>query len=331
MTHGADPISTEAIVMERPGGPDVLRLAAVGLPPPGPGEVRLRQTAMGVNYHDVYVRSGLYQTLPLPGVPGIEAVGIVEAVGAGVTGLMPGDRIGYVSGHYGCYARMRNLDAACAIKLPDGLTDIQWAASLLKAMTVCVLVRRIHAVGRGDTILVQAAAGGVGQLLCGWASHLGARVIGTVGSEAKAQVARLAGADHVILYREQDVAEQVAEITGGEGVAVVYDSVGADTFQGSLAALGYEGKLVNFGQASGPVPPVAPSLLATRSLSLWRPIIFHYLRSPDRLAAIAQDVADAFASGAIRPIDPLVLPLADAAQAHRRLEARQSPGGIVLT
>ena len=317
------------IRMERPGGPDVLQPAEIDLPAPAAGEVRVRQTAIGVNYHDIYVRSGLYRTLPLPGVPGIEAVGIVEAVGDGVA-LRSGDRIGYVSGGYGAYAAARNLDAGLAVRLPDQLGDIQAAASLMKALTVCMLVRRVHRVAAGETILVHAAAGGVGQLLCNWARHLGATVIGTVGSEAKAAIARAAGADHVILYREEDVATRVAAITGGAGVAAAYDSIGADTFDASIAALGYEGHLVNFGQASGPVAPFSPSLLAARSLTISRPIIFHYLRSPKRLAAIAEETFAAFDTGILTPIEPVVMPLAEAGEAHRLLESRRSPGGVVL-
>lgn len=321
---------TRIVVIKEPGGPEVLQTAETELPPPSPGELRLRQVAIGVNYHDVYVRSGLYQTLPLPGIPGIEAVGIVDEVGGGVTRFSPGDRIGYVTGQYGCYAEARNLDAALAVKIPPQITDVQAAASLMKAFTVAMLVHRVHRLQRGETILVHAAAGGVGQLLCSWARHLGATVIGTVGSSEKAEIARAHGVEHVILYRQEDVAARVAEITGGAGVAVVYDSVGADTFDGSVAALGFEGHLIGYGQASGPVPPFAMSLLASRSLTVSRPIVFHYLRTPDRLATMAEQVFDAFARGIIRPIEPTVLPLEQAAEAHRLLEARQSPGGVVL-
>lgn len=321
---------TQAIVMERTGGPEVLQPREIELAPPATGEVQVRQTAVGVNYHDIYVRSGLYETLPLPGIPGIEAVGTVEAVGEGVTALRVGERIGYVSGRYGGYAAARNLDAALAVPLPDRLADAPAAASLMKALTVCMLIRRVHRLAAGETILVHAAAGGVGQLLCNWASQLGATVIGTVGSAAKADVARAAGAAHVILYREEDVAVRVAEITGGEGVAAAYDSIGADTFDASVAALGFEGHLVNFGQASGPVPPFAPGLLATRSLTVSRPIVFHYLRTPERLKALADETLDAFAAGVLRPIEPITLPLREAGEAHRLLESRQSPGGVVL-
>lgn len=321
---------TRIILMQESGPAEVLQVAQTELPPPGPREVRLRQLAIGVNYHDVYVRSGLYQTLPLPGVPGIEAVGVVEQVGAEVTHLSAGDRIGYVTGRYGAYAEARNLDAALAVKLPAALSDVQAAASLMKAFTVAMLVRRVHRIERGQTILVHAAAGGVGQLLCSWARSLGATVIGTVGSEEKAQIARAHGSEHVIFYRHEDVAARVAEITGGAGVAAVYDSVGADTFDGSVEALGFEGHLIGYGQASGPAPSFAMSLLATRSLSVSRPIVFHYLRTPQMLRDISEQVFDAFAHGVIQPIDPVVLPLHQAAEAHRLLEARQSPGGVVL-
>lgn len=321
---------TRIIQMDRPGGPEVLLPAATELPAPAAHELRLRQTAVGVNYHDVYVRSGLYQTLPLPGVPGIEAVGVVEAVGSAVTGFAPGDRIGYVTGKYGCYAEARNLDAALAVKLPEGPSDAQWAATLMKAFTVCMLLRRVRRTAEGETILVHAAGGGVGQLLCSWASGLGAHVIGTVGSAEKAAVALAHGAERIIFYREEDVAPRVAELTNGEGVAAAYDAVGADTFQGSIDSLGFEGHLVNYGQASGPVAPFTPALLSTRSLTVTRPIVFHYIRTPALLRTVAEETFAAFAKGLIPPIDPLELPLEQAAQAHRLLEARQSPGGIVL-
>jgi NADPH2:quinone reductase len=283
-----------------------------------------------VNYHDVYVRSGLYQTLPLPGVPGIEAVGVVEAVGEAVTGFAPGDRVGYVSGAYGCYAEARNLDAALAVKLPAGESDAQWAATLMKAFTTCMLLGRVRHTQAGETILVHAAAGGMGRLLCSWASHLGARVIGTVGSEAKAEIARAHGAREVIRYREEDVAARVAEITDGAGADAAYDAVGKDTFQGSVASLGFEGHLVNYGQSSGPIEPFTPALLSPRSLTLTRPIVFHYIRTPELLRAVADETFAMFADGVIKPIDPIELPFAEAAEGHRLLEAQQSPGGIVL-
>jgi NADPH:quinone reductase len=321
---------TPVIRMEACGGPEVLQLAQVDLPPPGPGELRVRQSAIGVNYHDVYVRSGLYKTLALPGVPGIEAVGVVDALGEGVSGFAAGDRIGYVTGGYGAYAQARNLAADRALRLPDALTDQQAAASLLKALTVAMLLQNVRKLERGETILVHAAAGGVGQLLCQWAAHAGATVIGTVGSDAKADIARARGAHHVINYRSETVADRVKDLTGGPGVPVVYDSVGADTFSGSIESLDFLGHLVNFGQSSGPVAPFTPAVLAGKSLTLTRPILFHYVRSAHALQAMARDVFALFSNGVLTPVESIALPLSQAAQAHMLLEARQSPGGVVL-
>ncbi|GGE03616.1 NADPH2:quinone reductase [Gemmobacter megaterium] len=320
----------QAIVLDTFGGPQVLRLCETPRPAPGAGEVLVRHTAIGVNFHDCYVRSGLYRTLPLPGIPGIEATGVVEALGSGVAGLAVGQRVGWVSGRYGGYATHRVMPAAEAIRLPDSLDDADLAATLMKALTVSVLVSRAHVVQPGQTVLVHAAAGGVGQLLCNWCRHLGATVIGTVGTRAKAAVAEAAGAHHIILYREEDFVARVQQITGGAGVAAVYDAVGKDTFAGSLASLAFEGTLVNYGQASGPVAALTPADLAVRSLTLVRPIVFHYLRDADRLADLSSRVFDAFAAGVIRPIAPLRLPLAEAAAAHEVLESQRSPGGVVL-
>ena len=319
-----------AIQLKDYGGPEALQLVDVGLPALGQDELRMRQTAIGVNFHDVYVRSGLYRTLTLPGVPGIEAVGIVEAIGSNVTGIAPGDRIGYVASSYGAYAAVRNLPASLAIRLPEDIPDAPAAATLMKALTVCMLVSSAHPVKAGETILVHAAAGGIGQLLCSWARHLGARVIGTTGDPKKVSVALAAGAHEVILYRQEDVVERVQALTGGVGVAAAYDSVGEDTFLHSLATLDFGGTLVSFGQSSGPISPFAPSLLATRSLRVVRPVIFHYLRNREQISAMANTTFTAFHKGAFRPIEPLVLPLEEAPEAHRILEARQSPGGIVL-
>jgi len=321
---------TAAIVLASHGGPEMLRLTPVEVGAPGAGQVRLRQTAVGVNFHDIYVRSGLYRTLALPGIPGIEAVGVVEAVGPGVDGLRVGDRVGYVTGEYGAYAEARLLAADLALRLPAGLDDLSAAGLLVKGLTACMLLRHVHPVRAGETILVHAAAGGVGLLLCAWASASGARVIGTAGSPEKAAQARAAGAAEVILYREIDFVAAVRDLTGGAGVAVAYDSVGADTFLGSLACLGWQGKLVNFGQSSGPVAPFAPSLLAARSTSVHRPILFHYLRDRAALAAMADPLFDAVAAGIVRPAVGSVLPLAEAGQAQAMLEARATSGSVVL-
>jgi NADPH:quinone reductase len=319
-----------SIVIDSYGGPEVLRLREISVDPPQPGQILIRQSAIGVNFHDIYVRSGLYKTLTLPGVPGLEGVGIVAAVGAGVDAFRVGDRVGYIDPTYGGYAEFKTVAATRAVRLPDALGDAEGAASLVKALTTCILLTRVHRAGPGQTILVQAAAGGMGQLLCGWARHLGCTVIGTASTPEKAQVAHAAGAHHCILYRNEDVATRVAEITDGEGVTAAYDSVGRDTFEGSLASLAFCGHLVNFGQSSGPVEPIAPSSLAERSLTLSRPILFHFIRDAASLAAVAQESFAAFAAGAFKAIRPTEFPIEEAALAHELLESRQSPGGVVL-
>lgn len=312
------------------GGPEVLRAEPVEVPAPGPGELRIRQTAVGVNFHDCYVRSGLYRTLPLPGVPGIEAAGVVEAVGPGVTGFAVGERIGYVTGAYGAYASHRVLPAAVALRLPAGMDERLAASVLLKGLTAEMLLRQVHRVEAGQTILVHAAAGGVGRILCQWAVHLGATVIGTAGSAAKAEVARAAGCAHVVLYREQDFVAEVARITGGRGVDAVYDSVGQDTFDGSLECLAPRGHLVNFGQASGPVPPFQVQRLAAKSNSLTRPILFHYIAGRAALEAMATALFAVLESGAVGAEPGASLPLAEAARAHHLLESRQAEAPLVL-
>ncbi|MBR0679199.1 quinone oxidoreductase [Roseomonas eburnea] len=320
----------EAIMLRDHGGPEALRAEKVAVPPPGPGELRLRQTAVGVNFHDCYVRSGLYRTLPLPGVPGIEAAGVVEAVGPGVTGFAPGDRVGYVTGGYGAYASHRVLPAALALRLPGWMDERLAASVLLKGLTAEMLLRQVHRVEAGQTILVHAAAGGVGRLLCQWAAHLGATVIGTAGSAAKAEAARAAGCAHVVLYREQDFVAEVKRITGGRGVDAAYDSVGKDTFDGSLDCLAPRGHLVNFGQASGPVPPFQVQRLAAKSNSLTRPIVFHYLAGRTALEAMAASLFAVLENGAVRAEPGATLPLAEAARAHHLLESRQAEAPLVL-
>jgi NADPH:quinone reductase len=320
----------QAIVLREYGGPEKLKLEPVNIGPPGRGELQIRQTAIGVNFHDVYVRSGSYRTLALPGTPGIEGVGIVEAVGPDVEGFAVGARIGYVSAQYGAYASRRNLAARLALKLPDAMDDQLTATVLLKGLTAEMLLRRVTHVAPGTKVLVHAAAGGVGRLLCQWAAHLGATVIGTVGSETKALTARQAGCHHTILYRATDFVGAVKELTDGRGVDVVFDSVGKSTFYGSLEALAKLGHLVNFGQSSGPVEPLAVSLLAAKSNSLSRPILFHYLEDPQRLQAMAAALFDAFAQGVLSAAPGRTFPLAEAAQAHAALEARSAEGPFIL-
>ncbi|MDB5956764.1 quinone oxidoreductase [Ramlibacter sp.] len=320
----------QAILLEEYGGPEVLRPREITVAAPGPGEVRLRQTWIGVNFHDVYVRTGQYRTLTPPGIPGIEAVGVIEQVGTGVDGLRVGDRVGYVTRAYGCYASERLLPARIAVPLPPHVDDRTAASVLLKGLTVEMLVQRVHRIAPGEWVLVQAAAGGVGQLLVQWARQLGARVIGTVGSQPKVQLARAAGCEQVILYREEDVAARVAEITGGRGVDVVYDGVGHDSFAGSLASLAMCAHLVNFGQASGPVPPLALSDLQARSTTVSRPVVFHYAAQPGALQAMSAALFDALARGWLRVPAAIEFPLAEAAAAHALLEARSASRPIIL-
>jgi NADPH2:quinone reductase len=324
---------SKTILVRAYGGPEALCLEDVPTGAPGPGQVRLRQTAIGVNFHDVYVRSGAYMTLALPGIPGLEAAGVVEELGDGVADLRIGNRVAYVQpflGAYGAYAESRLIEADRLLRLPDAVDDRIAAATLLKALTVCMLAVRLHPLKPGDRILVQAAAGGVGRLLCQWARHLGAQVIGTVGSEAKAEIARKNGCDHAILYRQEDVAARVRDLTGGRGVDVVYDSVGQDTFDGSISALTERGHLIVFGQSSGPIAPIAIGRLAEKSLSLSRPMLFHYIATRAQRDAMAAQVFAALAAGTITGTVAAEFPLAEAAAAHRRLESRDISGSIVL-
>jgi len=319
-----------AMIMHEAGGPQVLRPETVSVGEPGPGQVRLKQTAIGVNFHDIYVRSGLYQTLPLPGIPGLEAAGIVEAVGEGVDAFAAGDRVAYTSGNYGAYADQRLIDAARLVRLPDDIDDGLVAGMMVRGLTARILLTDVFPVREGNTILVQAAAGGVGQLLCQWARHLGATVIGTVGSEEKAERARKHGCHHVILYREQNVVETVKQLTDGRGVDVAYDSVGKDTFYDSLACLAPRGHLVNFGQSSGPVEPLAMPRLAAGSFTVVRPMLGHYTADPADRDAAAAAFFQALRDGILTPDDPVRYALQDVGQAHDDMEARRTHGAVVL-
>ena len=312
------------------GGPGQLRWEEVAVGPPGPGELRLRHTAVGVNFHDTYVRSGQYRTLALPGIPGLEAAAVVQAVGSGVTGFAPGDRIAYLDNRYGAYAEERLLPAVLAVRLPQWMSDETAAALLVKGLTACMLLRRVHQVRSGETVLIHAAAGGVGQPLVRWARHLGARVIATVGSPEKARIARECGAHEVILYREENFVSRVAELTGGAGVNAAYDSVGGETFTGSLECLGFFGTLVNFGQSAGPVAPFAVSKLAVRSNALVRPMLFHYLRERTALESMAGETFEALRAGVISAHVGLRLPLERAGEAHAALESRATTGAVIL-
>lgn len=319
-----------AMIMHEAGGPAVLRPETVTVGEPGPGQVRLKQTAIGVNFHDIYVRSGLYQTLPLPGIPGLEAAGVVEAVGEGVTAFAAGDRVAYTSGNYGAYADQRLIDAGRLVRLPDDIDDVLVAGMMVRGLTARILLTDVFPVREGSVILVQAAAGGVGQLLCQWARHLGATVIGTVGSQEKAERARKHGCHHVILYREQNVVDTVKQLTDGRGVDVAYDSVGKDTFYDSLACLAPRGHLVNFGQSSGPVEPLAMPRLAAGSFTVVRPMLGHYTANPADRDAAADAFFQALRDGILTPDDPVRYALQDVGQAHDDMEARRTHGAVVL-
>ena len=321
--------ASEAIVLRVPGGPEALVLEPIAVEPPGPGQLLIRQSAASVNFHDVYVRSGAYQTLPLPGIPGLEAVGRIEALGEGVTGFAVGDRVAYIARNYGGYARLRVLDAVLAVPLPDGIEDGVATAWFLKGLTAQALVDDVEPVHTGSVVLAQAAGGGVGQLVARMAKLRGATVIGTAGSPEKAAIARAAGCDHVIAYRDTDVAAAVLELTDGRGVDVAFDAVGKDTFEGSLAALALKGHLVHYGQASGPIPPFDLSRLGAKSAKVSRPFLWPYIQPRERLLSASASLFSAMAAGDL----PLTLggrfPLAEAAAAHAALESRAA-GPFVL-
>lgn len=320
----------KAIRFETTGGPEVLKLVDIDKPAPGPGQVLVRQQAIGINFIDTYHRTGLYP-LKLPSGLGMEGAGVVEAVGEGVTRFAVGDPIAYASGPIGAYAEFHVVAAERAVKPPPGIDAKIAAAAMLKGMTAEFLLRRCYPVKPGQTILVHAAVGGVGQVLVQWAKALGAVVIGTVGSEAKAEKARALGADHVILYRDQDVAAEVRRITNGVGVPVAYDSVGAATFEGTLASLAKRGLFVSFGNASGPPAPVAPArLLQAGSVYLTRPTMGDYLATTAELDESAAALFEVIGSGKVKIDIGQTFPLADAKAAHEALESRATVGASLL-
>jgi NADPH:quinone reductase len=319
-----------AIRMQETGGPEVLRFEEFDPGEPPAGWIRVRHRAVGLNYIDTYHRSGLYP-LPLPSGLGIEAAGTVEALGEGVTRWKIGDRVAYATGPVGAYSEAANVPAERVVAVPDGVTDEQAAAMLLKGLTAWFLLRRTHVVTPGETILFHAAAGGVGLLACQWAKHLGANVIGTAGGEAKAALARQHGCAHVIDYNSENFVRRVQELTRGEGVPVVYDGVGKTTFEGSLDCLRPLGLMVSFGNASGPPPPVNLGELSIRgSLFITRPTLMHYTREAKDLADGAAELFALVGSGAIKVEVHQRFALADAATAHRELEARKTTGATVL-
>lgn len=319
----------KAIRIHAPGGPEAMILDEVELAAPGAGQALVRHTAIGINYIDVYHRTGAYPN-PTPYGIGMEGAGVVEAVGPGVTDVKVGDRVGYTGGAPGSYAERRLYDAARLVVLPAGIPDKIAATLMLKGMTVRYLLRQTHVVNAGDTILVHAIAGGIGLFLCDWAKHLGVTVIGTTSSPDKAALAKAHGCDHVILYNKENFVERSKELTGGKGVAVAYDGVGKDTFLGSLETLAVRGHLVNFGSSSGPPAPIAPAEFAKKSNSLTRPSLFHYIQTRAELVENSSEVFDLVLKGVLKVETPREYALKDAVQSHKDLEGRKTTGPSIL-
>jgi NADPH2:quinone reductase len=318
------------VIIEAQGGPEVLQLADWPVGEPGPGQIRIRHAACGLNFIDVYQRSGLYK-LALPTALGMEAAGTVEAVGEGVTHLKPGDRAAYAANPPGAYCEARVMPAAQVCPLPEGIGFDAAASIMLQGLTVEYLFHRTTPIAAGDTVLLHAAAGGVGLLACQWARSEGIRLIGTAGSDEKCAMARAAGAEHVINYRTEDFVARVKEITGGRGVDVVMDSVGKDTFMGSLDCLRPLGMMILFGSASGPVPPLDLQVLAAKgSLKVTRATLFTHIATHETCQAMARHLFDKVLSGAVKPTIGQRFALADVAAAHRALEARETTGSTIL-
>jgi NADPH:quinone reductase len=321
---------THAIRIHQTGGPEVLRWEEIDVPAPAAGEATVRHHAVGLNFIDTYHRTGLYP-LPLPSGIGLEGAGVVTAVGEGVGEVSVGDRIAYAGGPPGAYAEARNIPAHRLLKLPDAIAFETAAAMMLQGLTAAYLLRRTYRVQPGDAVLIHAAAGGVGLIACQWAKALGAMVIGTVGSAAKGELAKAHGCDHVINYSTENFTQRVREINGGEGVAVVYDGVGKDTFTGSLDSLRPLGMLVTYGNASGPVPPFDPLLLSQKgSLFITRPTLMNYTAKRADLEALGAELFAMVVSGKVRIEVNQTYRLAEAAQAQRDLEARKTTGSTIL-
>ncbi len=323
-----------AVQIDQPGGPEQLKLVDVEVGAPGPGEIRIRHKAIGLNFIDIYQRSGLY-ALPMPLRLGMEAAGIVEAVGEGVTHLQPGDRAAYASQPPGSYSEVRVMPATCVVRLPDAIDFDTGAAMMLKGLTAQYLLKRtlpVEGLQRGDFVLFHAAAGGVGLIACQWAKALGLQLIGTAGSDEKCALALANGATHAINYRRENFVQRVKEITQGQGVKVVYDSVGKDTWEGSLDCLRPFGLMASFGNASGPVPPFAPGILGTKgSLYVTRQTLFTHIATRERTQAMADELFEVVQSGAVKIHIAQRFALKDVAEAHRALEARQTVGSTILT
>lgn len=319
-----------AVRLHKTGGPDVLKYEKVAVPKPGEGEALVRHTAIGVNFIDTYHRSGAYKLESLPAVIGMEGAGVVEEVGDGVKNVKPGDRVAYASPPPGSYAELRVIAAHRLVTLPDDISDEMAAGMMLKGLTAQYLLRRTHRVVKGEPILVHAAAGGMGLILCQWAKHLGAYVFGTVSTEEKAKTAKAHGCDLPIVTSKQDFLRAIAEATKRVGVSVVYDGIGRDTFDRSIGALGLLGHLILYGQASGPVPPLDLNRLAAKSLTISRPVLFHYTLPRRALERMAEELFEVVRSGAVKIEVNHRYPLKEAAKAHAALEGRKTTGSVIL-
>lgn len=328
--RGSSRHTAQSVIVTRWGGPEVMELRTSDVPEPGPGEVRIRQTAVGINFIDVYCRRGSFNMVPPGGVPGMEAAGVVEVAGPGVTSVKPGDRVAYACAPPGAYTSRRNMPAEMLVKLPDDLSDTRAAGLMLKGIAAGFLLHDVHAVKPGECILVHAAAGGVGRILGHWAKAIGAHVIGVTSTEIKAEAARRSGCDEVLLAGRADLAHEVRRLSGGRGVDVVYDAVGADTFEVSIGCLAARGHLVSFGQASGDIGSRSIDALASRSVTLSRPNYSHYTDTAEKIGVHARRLFDAVGSGAVVADQPREYSLADVRRAHGDLESRVTTGSLVL-
>ena len=320
----------KAIVLRKYGNSDQLKLEDVEIKKPSEDELLLKQTAIAVHFHDIYVRTGLYKTLSLPGIPGLEAVGVVEEIGKGVSNFSPGDRVGYIDRNYGAYATNRVVNKKLCFKVPDFISDELIATNFSRAITVQMLMEMVTQVRASDTILITAVTGGVGKIFAQWAKSLGVQVIGTVGSKEKLALGKSFGCDYTLTYDQPDFIDEIFDITNGKGVDKVFDSVGKDTFENSLKSVSTCGHIINFGQSSGPIDPVQMSLLAAKSLTISRPIIFDYISERETYIKMIQSVFNAFKNGNIKTPTLTPYSLRDAYLAHDMLESRKGGGSVFL-
>ena len=320
----------KAVVLREYGKSSVLQLEDIVIEKPKTNELLIKQTAIGVHFHDIYVRSGLYKTLELPGIPGLEAVGIIEEIGAGIDDFKKGDKVGYITKNYGAYSSHRILDKNLAVKIPDYISDEIIATNFSRAITVQMLIDQVTKLNTSDTVLITAATGGVGRIFSQWAKSKGAVVIGTVGSNEKISIAKLYGCDHVLTYDQKDFTKIVMELTNGKGVDKIFDSVGKDTFKNSLKSIKVCGHLINFGQSSGPLDPILMSVLAGKSLTISRPILFDYISDLALYQKMADSVFQAFKNNKITLPEFQPFKLKDANLAHNMLESRKGGGSVYL-